>query len=422
MRSIIMSFRIRPDAGIREKIKKLIDEGTYTNEQEFFRIAINNQLEDDLNPESKPDILIEDKVKGIISEAEVEINAYPPAMKHWNYSVIDITKLKNFQRLETLDLKEIEPLSSDELYGPTSTGLIFFIQNRFLPIKLIVTELARTISEKKSQWIDLDDFKNNVSELAIGIGERLREIKVIDNDINLSTGFPVSIEKLKERHGNRLLKKIRLKENKNRWLIERSISGKRRFVDQFLGKPIKKDERMTFYGACFEMGLISVVDDNGWKLTLTENGTKFASMKNHVLELISSNIGEKNIDKVFSENELKFILKNIIPKFGLEKNVINEIMKKKKGHVLIAEDAKNILETQKRDYLIAMYEPKDFTKFEIEYKKKMEKDQQKDILIWLTEKQSDVQTAATMRRLAELGVVSLKIKDNKPKYTVIRTI
>jgi len=406
-----MLIRFNLEPSIHQKIKKLIEDGQFSSEHDFIRMAINNELEEYLSQGNRrsPELLdgemnLDESVLGKLEKIDFK-EVSQKLKKIFDHIDVSVDGISTFS-------------SQEELYGPSSVGLIWIFQNRFFPIKLIVFELARQISEGDSQWVDLESFKDHISDFAIPVGETLQHISIENNDLNLTVGFPVSKEKLLQRHGKRSLKKIKRKQDKEDWLIARYNSGRKRFSDQFVGKLGKKNNTKVFTGACFEMGLVLISEDYE-KISLSSNGRIFASLPNPVIDIIQSEKIQTTVKNVFSKDEVEFILKNIIPNFPLEEKVIQSIMSLKPGTTFTAGEAQDIMEEQKQIYLTELYDKNSLKDFELKYKDEMEEDEETKIIPWLAKKSSDMQIAATLRRMSELGILRLKIEQNVPSYTVI---
>ncbi|AFS83372.1 hypothetical protein [Candidatus Nitrosopumilus sediminis] len=406
-----MLVRLNLESNVHQKIKKLIEDGHFENEHDFIRMAINNELEEYLSQGNRRSTELIDS----------EINLDESVTKKLEKIDFEQVSKKLNRIFEQIDVSidgKLPISPPGVLYGPSSAGLIWVFQNRFFPVKVIVFELLRQISQGDSKWIDLEQFKDDISDFAIPIGETLQHVHVKNNELNLAVGFPVSKEKLLQRHGKRSLKKIKRKQDKEDWLIARYNSGRKRFADQFLGKFGKKDNKKVFTGACFEMGLLLVSEDSK-KITLSSNGRKFASLQNPVIDNIQSDTIQKTVENIFSKEEVDFILENVLPLFPLEEKIVQSILSLESGTVLTAGEAQDILEEQKRIYLANLYDKDSLENFEIKYKDEMEDDEETKIVPWLAKKSSDMQIAATLRRMSELGILCLKIEQNVPSYTVV---
>ena len=120
---------------------------------------------------------------------------------------------------------------------------------------------------------------------------------------------------------------------------ELAIGSKNRFLDQFFGRELKpKEIGRRVAGACFEMGLIDAgysENTSALQVTLSELGVKFLSLDwtkpsdsfNQIFEQLWNNeeLGTP-IQNIFSELEVDFILRKIIPRFKLEALVVDAFL------------------------------------------------------------------------------------------------
>ena len=174
----------------------------------------------------------------------------------------------------------------------------------------------------------------------------------------------------------------------------------------------EKEEMNVFSGALNETGLVHIRNNNGkLEITLSEHGFEFSSYDNPIIngiKIIDSDNGEikfsENVDgiiekKIFSNEERKFIMNEIIPKFKLEKIIIENILQKIKNE--------HEVNTETLDEIIINTVIKWRT--ENEERARDEK---------LDEKNKDNYRIATMGRLAEIGEVEWDIKEGKSAYSI----
>jgi len=210
---------------------------------------------------------------------------------------------------------------------------------RFFPIKLIIRALSYFMMEFRGYWY-LEDVEGTVYDLALVYSERLKkyeEEKNLSRNKKLSTGLllPPSA-------------KIGSRGRASSRMDIRLSASKQRFFDQFLGRSGKRTGNFTFEpGAAMEMGLIGYTDQGSpgeYSLTLTSEGREFAEMKNPIID-------EGNFSKVFSKEEAKFIFDKIIPKFKLEKIIVDGIVERiNKYGLKNTEELDIILEEEKKKF------------------------------------------------------------------------
>lgn len=269
------------------------------------------------------------------------------------------------------------PLEKSEII-PFPPPLIWSFYTRFFPVKVVIRQLAILQSTNNQKWIELETVQDEAFTYSENISDSLREYeddKNIPRNEKLSTGLPLPRTEL------RGLRKSEREKRENKL-----VASKIRFQEQFVGRYIKKDSK--FKGACFEMGLMSVkIEDNSCFVGLTEVGRELALMENPILD-------DSDYAKAFSDNEVKFILEKIIPKFELEKIIVVKILDELKNKKLSSDEIDKIFEDEKRNYYTNL---------------KVTSEQMNKHLNSITQER-----VATMGRLSELQAVVWKI-DNQGK-------
>ena len=243
-------------------------------------------------------------------------------------------------------------------------------------------------------------------------------------NMRISTGLPISHEVsfsvYTELLGQSMEKTEKDEKSKQRFFdcfVGLKESTVRRHLDDVTESSEKQD---IFSGALNETGLVHLRNNNGkLEITLSEDGFEFFKFENPVIEniIIIKDTNAKSptfdkptgidfnrnadgiIEKIFSEDERKFIRKTIIPKFTLEKQIIDDIVTKiKKDGKVKAEVLDDIVEDSV-----------------IEWKKDNQDIAEKQKI---DEKNKDVYRIATMGRLAEIGVVNWEIEEGKSFYSI----
>ena len=291
--------------------------------------------------------------------------------------------------------------------------------NRFFPLKILVTTLGLMIAKRQhdnidvTRWIGYEEFCKEAYDVSLEFSKKLKAIKgkeQSDDKRNkrISTGLPISHEIVygKEIEAN-----------------EKDEKSKQRFFDCYVGQKeisllrsidyAKKEgkKKLVLSGALNETGLVHLQNNNGkLEITLSKDGFKFFNYDNPVIsgiKIIDDSTGEiefnKNdsdlIDKkIFSDEESKFIWNKIIPKFKLEKKIIDDIL------VKIKDKKSGEIDTEVLDGkngVIAI---------SIEKWIKDNKENADDEKIESTEEKIKTYRMATMGRLAEIGVVNWEIK------------
>ena len=325
--------------------------------------------------------------------------------------------------------------------------------NRFFPLKILVTSLASMIKNDK-QWVNYKEYSDEAFELALEFSDKLKEIKTIDGkdthrNKRISTGLPhryANDSDFEERTKNEKASKERffkcfvgpkvksfLRNNKDAKCNHgkcKQTFGKHNSSHDFSGN-------LILTSALNEMGLVHMRYKNQkLEITLSKNGFKFYDYKNPIIDGISlmcecdhygdshpkgkcgkqlrngkncpckkfvwNNGGEVNfakndkcvIEAAFSSKERKFIEEKIIPKFELEKEIVDRvkvvIKKKTEGNDLVGK----IIQILRQGETL-----KGKTEDEIKERGKLHQ-------------------MATMGRLAEIGVADWEIENGKSFYSL----
>jgi len=352
------------------RIKQLIDDGAYKDLHEFLFHAIRNQIEDESSKKESTNTMssellfsLPEKTSGI-STHTYDLKAGSEYSRALSEHVIHFRE----------HTKKITAEESE--FQPKPTPLIWSFYSRFFPVKITIFQLAATMAESE-RWIRLDSLRESACNFANLISENLKDYEEehkIPRNHRLSTGLPIPESTINEFTGR--------KKPKQQMKLKSSWT---RFMDQFVGRVTinKKTEEKTFHGAPFSMGLMAMrFRENIWEVSLTEDGRYFAMLKNPILD-------EFKRDQAFSEEERKFIISRIIPKFKLEKIIVDRIMNEVNNkEQLTPEDINQIIDNEKKKY------------------KEMNP---KENLTFLKEKYATQQRIATMGRLSELGLVNWEI-------------
>jgi len=295
-----------------------------------------------------------EKIRVLQSEMQIEEEDSVYWMRIKDYKN-DIKELLSDKWQGPKHITECIAPSPEEIYGPTQVGLIWGFHNRFFPVKFIISVLASLILQAKDErkiigtkhpWIEFETFNDKVKLEAINLVQTLNEMKEQNKFqyVDPTVGFLATSDKFLRtpRLKKTARRSKRLAEEKANELEETS---KNRFLTQYVGRELSSKKGIrTVAGACFEMGLVKCGydpnTDNKLYVTLTDIGEEFAVMDNPLVNTIqdhmlnvelsittpSSDLAIKNI---FSKEESKFILKNIISKYALEEKVVKEFLKRK---------------------------------------------------------------------------------------------
>ena len=228
---------------------------------------------------------------------------------------------------------KIKSLSQDEIYQQHhNAGLIYYWQNRILPIKFVLAVLGALMVSKGNALVTLDELEKAVISDADGFVKKNstsyaantsdEERKFSEKKFkDILVGFPMSVTPLP-------WDKKDMKHNRTQVLRSRE-----RFCEQFLGRYMKAKKRNVegMAGACFEMGMLEAYEqtnNDGQPKTfimLTKLGLELLCIENPILSSVYDN---KSLPEImFSEKERALFMDNILPRFELENDVVSEFFK-----------------------------------------------------------------------------------------------
>ena len=146
-----MLIKIDVDSDQYKRIQNLINDRKYEDIHQFIKIAINNQIQEEQSSESENNEIqsesIGDRVQEIIQERQEELAKLLGAVP--------------------LEKSEIEPEHEE---------LISNFYNRFFPVKLVVSTVARLMVQKKT-WIELSEVQEDASKFAESVSAMLQDIE-----------------------------------------------------------------------------------------------------------------------------------------------------------------------------------------------------------------------------------------------------
>ena len=313
---------------------------------------------------------------------------YTMEMNYGEHSKVANIKNEIYDKRRALSKCEFKNVSENKILGydnkKSHRAYIHQSYNRFFPLKILVTSLA-SMTKNDKQWVDYEEFSKEAFELALEFSDKLKEIKNSDGkdthrNKRISTGLPhryPNDSDFEERAKNEKASKERffkcfvgpkvksfLRNNKD----AKCNHGK---CKQTFGKHDSSHDfsgNLILTSALNEMGLVHMRYKNQkLEITLSKNGFQFYDYKNPIIDGISlmcecdhygdshpkgecgkqlkdgkscpckkfvwNNGGEVNFTKnvecvveaAFSSKERKFIEKKIIPKFELEKEIVDRV-------------------------------------------------------------------------------------------------
>ena len=265
--------------------------------------------------------------------------------------------IRDIDRKELSDAKENKETGEIEGRLPYDEyPLIWEFYSRFFPVKVVISELAYMLAEKESTMVDYNDFRERAYYTALGLSEKIREYeskKGRKRNEKISAGLPqppvderfLKQQTIDEKKAKFYSSKLRFQEHfigmsEEAWVKKQNLSGKDLEKKQDKNaKPIKNKNGIAFFdGALNAMGLVNFVAEKKGdkkksgdhtyriKVGLSEKGTKFFLERNPVL-LNYNGIATQRYHPTSALNpsEADFIKKEIIPRFPLEKMIIEKI-------------------------------------------------------------------------------------------------
>jgi hypothetical protein len=233
-------------------------------------------------------------------------------------------------RRELLDI-HVEPTEIQ----PKSSDLIWYFYNRFFPVKVAIYQLAKILALQHDNWIELGDLQVQAFEFAQEVATKLKNIEIrakMPRNKKLSTGLPASSMEL-----------ISLRGTARRKKDDKLLRGRTRFMDQVIGKYVPK--KLTFSGACFDLGLIGIqLRSEISFVSLTELGKEFALLENPILD-------KDSFESAFSEKEVQFIFHKIYGRFRLEKKIVEKIIESLKKESLTSNQIDQLFKSEHPEFI-----------------------------------------------------------------------
>jgi hypothetical protein len=312
------------DDSTYRKLKELLETGSFEEEKEVVVRAIHNLYE-------------RSQQKGISRLDMKTPDDLPDHYTDTEESTITLTGLCDSLDYETFQDLQLSSTLADEItleVGRQSKdydGFIWHFYNRIFPIKFILWVVAIRLQGR--QKISFSEVKQDIEETALAFRDFAKSWRLSKCYI----GFPKNhIEFLKTPR----LKKTRRGSRKRakEKSLELARTSRERFSSQFLGRLLSNGKIL---GACFEMELLVATkkrarDRNEFDIGFTELGKEFLQIKNPILDYISNFTihGDfKRLDdtttvpeSILSNEEVRFIMEQIIPKFHYEKRLIAEFL------------------------------------------------------------------------------------------------
>ena len=425
---------------VKRDIQRVLEKTSrYKNLDDFVDDAINNMAEFWNHPESM--LALGSKLwPDFTDEMKQQIKKNAPVFYYSMEAagqLMQVVDMKNQIPVAIAALSVEKFSASENLVELDASRLMHQSYNRFFPLKILVTTLGLMIEKNKTEenefgearWIGYEKFQDESYGISLELSDKLRSMKSKKGDkrnMRISTGLPISHEvsfSVYSEIQKQTMEKAEKDEKSRQRFFDCFVGLKESTVRRHLDDVTESGEKQDiFSGALNETGLVYLRNNNGkLEITLSEDGFEFFQYENPVIKniIIIKDTNPKSptfdkptgidfnrnadgiIEKIFSEDERKFIRKTIIPKFTLEKQIIDDIVtkiKKDKDGKVKAEVLDDVIEDSV-----------------IEWRKNNQDiaDEQK-----IDEKNKDVYRIATMGRLAEIGIVNWEIEEGISWYSI----
>lgn len=283
----------------QEKIRRLIRKGKFTSFFDFVNVAIENQL---ILEETGQVLTSEGFNNALIGRRNVS-SSRDEETKSRELAVMQKAIIGS--RFPELSLYpggysdiQLTPMPKDKMVN--SNTPLWGQYNRLLPVKVALRLLANTLKKGEMQYVDLEQFREHVAEVARDLGLFLREQ---DRRTRKSRGertfigFPVRKDEYK---------------------------SKERFKDHFVGYVDTKGHPI---GALSELKMVSIVAvKRETLLGITEPGLTFAAIRNPVLD-------GKKAERPFSEEEAAYYLQHVWRNLPGEREAVSFLLQTIKNGV-----------------------------------------------------------------------------------------
>ncbi len=335
--------------------------------------------------------------------------------KDYEHAIANKTDAGNFLNTQNF----LKPIENSTEYVYDQWPLLFTHHSRLFPAKVAALSLAELMRNNNNMQINFEKFTQDAFDLCEEISEKQinREIKKnISREHRLSTGLPKPFKK-------------DITDNKQ-------TEYQNRYKEKYFGKlkRNRKDGKQYFEGLMSSLDLVKFFKIDGESfVTFTKKGKDFILLENPIFE------GEYE-HKPFSDDEVKYILKNLISERHLEVNLMAGALRLIESKIGIDEDIVHQLDEAFQiiiqEYCDSNKEDRNFDKLneilvstkkitmdiktaEKELKTDLDKEDREN-----SERRSKKQTPiqairiATMGRMSELNLVTWGIDGGKSSFTL----
>ena len=429
--SSIFPFR-NVDPDLRESSKTWEEE---TDDDEWFKkeeLQVFNskldtdRLESECSDMSQVNYLLNSETKEQVVKKKYGVNAEYEKLDDKQKEEVDKEAVPKFRVPTKTDIYSIEEFPK----GTGSDGLIWNMHNRILPVKFLLHVIAWEIYTSGGPFVRLDYIKDTVMVELESFTNKINDLDVrlewTAKDYKVGVAFPDTYEsaenlpKIKKYKGRGRGRGQAVYEEKVKEQVKSSIAS---FLDRFLGKPMK--EEGSYSGACFEMGLLVANVKN--EITLTPQGLEFVKYENPVITCVIES--RNHTEKIFSNDEVAFIIKNIIPRFDLERILTSKILEQNED--LLGQQITSMLSDEQKDYVLERRkkeiskETEDKSEQQTLYEEavnKVAKEMEKELKGPLSKRSVNQKATATTLRLVELGLLRKRTRKNPPPAKAIYSV
>ena len=247
--------------------------------------------------------ILDEKWEKMIAKHDPQSDARA-SHKDYEHAIASKTDAGNY--LDNQDFLKPKEIENSTYYDYDGWPLLFTHYSRVFPAKVGVLALAELMRNNQSVVISFEKFAEKAFDLCEEISEKQikRETKKkITRENKLSTGLPKPFDK-------------NITDSKQQ-------EYQNRYKEKYFGKlkRNRQDGKQYFEGLMSSLGLIRFfkIDKESF-ITLTENGKDFFKLENPIFD------GEFEL-KSFSDDEVEFILNDLIKERPLESRLMSSAIK-----------------------------------------------------------------------------------------------
>ena len=317
---------------------------------------------------------IDDKIE------QIEQQEARKSEKDYERMLTNLESAKNI--IKQINMEDLKSDIDDQEITYDGWPLLWNFYSRLLPAKISITVLGDMISNSKTNRVDLHEFRTNAYDISEELSVKLMTYEKKNNLHRwnkISTGLPFVVSDDPVKQG----------------------LAEKRFKDKYVTS-IRKKHGGAYHleGVLAALGLITAIKSNDGNnyVSMTDMGKKFYLLNNPILKDDYSNI--------FSDEEVDYITKKLIPQRELEVRLVKkalETVKDFNGTEAIAEKLNEEFENEFNDFVESYNDE--------EHKQRLkEKFIEVEVIDPKKEKPMQACRVATMGRLSELKLVNWTIE------------